>query len=114
MGTLQDLIFNFRDASNLRAQNRAASKVIEKYTGYDVSSWRQLDGAMVEWISRSERWEPPGLSSENAAVVRLIRLLECPPKEMVPSLNEGLKRLLENEAINPDLLRVAKSRGWPK
>lgn len=114
MGALQDFLFNMRDAANLRAQNRAASKVIEKYTGYDVAGWRQLDGAMVEWISRSAQWDPPGLTPEDAAVVRLVSLLYAPPQEMVPSLNEGLRRLLAKEKIHPAILQMTKHSGWPK
>jgi hypothetical protein len=111
---LDDFIFNVRDAWNLRAHNRAASRVIERYTGYDVSGWRHLDGAMVEWLSRSERWDPPGLTPENGAVVRLLALLDTPPREMVPSLNEGLKRLIQEEQISPELLQALKAHGWPR
>jgi hypothetical protein len=114
MQALKDFAYNVRWSAQLRTKNREASRVIARFTGYDISTWRMLDGAMVEWMSRSERWSPPGLTPQSAAVIRLLELLETSNETMGPSLRAGLNRLLKEKEIQPEVLQLAMRKGWPR
>lgn len=95
-----------------------ADRVIEQFTGFSTLTLpsgvvKVLDSMLAEWEERIRRSSGVGLRIEDAAVLRLIALLETGGPQ-VHSWNAGLHKLVLERKISPEIFMFALKMGWPK